>query len=369
MWSGFVLTLCLGVSAAFSNVSHLKTATLAFGSASSADGVDSFFPASDGSTVGVYESYASGADLQYVDGVGQIAGAMILMATASRDVGGNLSVVVTGLFGSAISFDGGHEWEKLDIPVMISQDVKYEKASGLYALTGISLSEPTVAVSSDEGNSFEMITVSGLYNSDIRYGSFPSMKTYFVTAGMWGDASSVKSEKRLSGRLSISEDGSLIHHLINKDTNTSGYWGQVAKTTDGGATWSIVFEDFESGLYPNDIHCYDENTCTFAMEGMGEPQIITTQDGGATWTRYSDQSGGVSLMAVRMTGPTEAFVAGGGDVGRMWHTTDLVNWSATTTDLQDAASLFSFALSEDLSMGYATGVLRSQLCSILKFEF
>jgi photosystem II stability/assembly factor-like uncharacterized protein len=277
-------------------------------------------------------------------------------------------VVAGGLFGSAISQDGGNTWEKLNMPEMFTQDVKYETASGVYALTGISLGAPKVAVSSDGGNNFDMIPVTGLYNEDIRYGSVPSTKTMYVTAGMWPstEPAPAAGSKRLTSFLSVNERGELSQS--NGQNVTNGYWAQVAKTSDGGATWSIVFEDFESYLYPNDIHCYDENTCTFALEGGVDPRIMTTTDGGATWTAFTDESGSVSLVAVRMVGPTEAYVAGGGDVGRMWHTTDLKNWVAYTTELTDAASLFSFAITPDQTISFATGVLRSQLCSMLKID-
>ena len=92
------------------------------------------------------------------------------MATAVRDVSGsNMSVIVGGLFGSAISFDGGHEWNKLNMPEMVTQDIKFEKASGLYALTGQSLGQASVGLSSDGGNNFNMIQVDGLYEPYIRY--------------------------------------------------------------------------------------------------------------------------------------------------------------------------------------------------------
>ena len=105
------------------------------------------------------------------------------------------------------------------------------------------------------------------------------------------------------------------------------------------------------------------------MEGAAAlPRIYTTTDGGATWTFMTDTSGGSSLMIARMTGPTEAFAAGGGDVGRLWHTVDLVNWEASTTTVTEAASFVSLALAADNTVAYATGVLRSQLCSILKLD-
>jgi photosystem II stability/assembly factor-like uncharacterized protein len=53
---------------------------------------------------------------------------------------------------------------------------------------------------------------------------------------------------------------------------------------------------------------------------------MTTTDGGATWNATVLPVGS-SLMAVRMIpGTTEAWVSGGDTTGKMWHTTDLVNW-------------------------------------------
>jgi hypothetical protein len=367
-----ILALCLGAASAssgFTNVTHLKTATIAFGASSSNDGVDAFFPASDGSSVGVYISNDGGDDLNYMDGVGATAEAAILMATAVRDVDADMSVIVGGLFGAAISFDAGKDWQKLNIPEIVTQDIKYESGSGLYSLTGASLGVSGAMLSSNGGLNFTMVPVTGLYEPYLRYGSYPTTKTFYVTAGIWGDSvSSENTKKHISARLSISNEGKLIRHEVS-DTNSTGYWAQVAKSSDAGETWSIVFEDFESDRYPNDISCYDENTCVFVMEGMGVPQILSTQDGGNTWTIFNDESGGVSLMAARMYGPTEAWVSGGGDVGRMWHTTDLKTWTAYTTDMNDAAEIMSFDFNADQTMAFATGVLRSQLCDMLKLDF
>ena len=201
-----------------------------------------------------------------------------------------------------------------------------------------------------------------------RYGSFPTTNTFYVTAGMWGDSAN-KSPRQLTARLSVGADGRLVTSDLG-DYPTTGYWAQVAKTTDAGATWSIVFEDFDSDLYPNDIHCYDASTCSFVMEGMGAPQVVTTTDGGATWSRFTD-SRGSSLMTVRMHGPSEVWAVGGGDKGRMWHTTDMVTWEAYEMDakLTEPVALLSVAFNGDKTIAYGTGALRSQVCSIHKFEF
>ena len=61
-----------------------------------------------------------------------------------------------------------------------------------------------------------------------------------------------------------------------------------------------------------------------------------------------DTSGSESLMAVRHVGESEIWAAGGGDVGRLWHTTDGgTNWEALTTTVTEAAMITSIAVASD----------------------
>ena len=96
------------------------------------------------------------------------------------------------------------------------------------------------------------------------------------------------------------------------------------------------------------------------------PSILTTSDGGATWSQFADTSGSVSLMACRYVGEGEIFAAGGGDVGRLWHSLDAgATWEALTTSQTDAAMLSYIAVASDGTI-YASGVLRNQLSTMLK---
>ena len=153
----------------------------------------------------------------------------------------------------------------------------------------------------------------------------------------------------------------------------NGAWTTVVKTTDGGDTWSVVYNATASagGLYPNDIHCFDEDSCAFALDGsLSQPsQILSTSDGGATWTTFSTDEPS-TVMPVRMVGKTEVWAAGGDATGQMWHTTDLKSWDKQSTKVADAAFLSSFAI-DPVARGFAyvTGFLRSQLCSALKITF
>lgn len=378
--------LTSGSALSFTNVTKVETVPLAFGIASANAGSEVFVPGSYGSSSGVLESFDGGVSYKMVDNVGVAVGAMILMTAAANDDGATPSVVTGGLLGVGISNDNGATFAPLDLAkVVVTQDVKYEKlTSKLYGVSGTFNGAAGVAVSSDGGASFTVKTIpSDLFVATLpRYASYPSSTTFYVTAGMWNDTSAGTSTTtgsrrhhahHPSSRLSVAEDGSLHVHEVHQsagdmaeDGAYPGWWGQVAKTTDGGETWALVFDDQTSGLYANDIHCSDENTCAFAMEGVGAPRIVSTTDGGATWNTFTDPSGaGMSLMAVRMTGPTEAWVAGGGNTGRVWHTTDLVNWEKYETASTDAISLISLAIGSDGKSAFATGVLRSQLCSVL----
>lgn len=53
-------------------------------------------------------------------------------------------------------------------------------------------------------------------------------------------------------------------------------------------------------------------------------------------------------MAVRHVGENEIWAAGGGDVGRLWHTTDGgANWEPLTTAVTEAAMFTSIAVASD----------------------
>lgn len=379
-----------GVAAA-SNVTHLTTTVIAIGS-STTTGVDLYVPASNGNTVGVIESKDAGKTLSYTEN-GETIEAVISMATAASFE--DKSVVVGGLFGAGYSMDAGQTWAPLGglhSPALTTQDIKYEQAAGLYAVTGSFLGKPGVAISAKASENFTTIEVDGslLISPYIRYGSVPTADTLYVTAGEWAQDSAARAAHRaantrpLTPRLTVAADGRLAavapaaaqRAPSGASTWQEGDpWCQVLKSTDGGATWAMVYNDTTSGLYPNDISCWDANTCAFVKDGTGtetESVIVTTTDGGESWTEFSVPSGpGNTLMPVRMVGPTEVWAAGGSnaDTGEMWHTTDLVNWDKISTTLQEAAFLTAFAIFPSGEGCYATGMLVSQVCSVLKIDF
>ena len=99
-------------------------AAIAMGVACTEDAVSMFAPGSGGSSVGVFESFDGGATITYDAGVGETAESLILMAGAVKDsdtVKGDATVLVGGLFGSALSTDAGATWNKVDANPIVTQ--------------------------------------------------------------------------------------------------------------------------------------------------------------------------------------------------------------------------------------------------------
>ena len=107
----------------------------------------------------------------------------------------------------------------------------------------------------------------------VRYFSAPSADTMFVTLGTWVDSEAPSAlMHRFSSKLGVGPNG-----IEESSDNTTAAWAQVIKTTDGGNTWTVVYEDTSSGRYPNDIHCFDETRCATVLEAIGTtPLILTT---------------------------------------------------------------------------------------------
>ena len=289
------------------------------------------------------------------------------------------TVLVGGIGGSlAYSNDAGQTWAASPgIKFSITQDVKYEAASGNFAACGIFNGVGGLAYGEDPSSlTIAKIDVAFLDGSNTpRYCSMPSSNVMYATAGMWSDDSTEADTRHITRRMSLGKDGLTLKPFAKPvgDITPGQAWGQVAKSVDGGQTWTVIFTDETSGMYPNDISCSDENTCAFVMDGSDTPnesQIISTTDGGATWTIFDVPTGaGNSLMTIRMTGPTEAWAAGGDTTGRIWHSTDLVNWDDSAFATKDAGYVTGIAIGPDGTAGYITGALKSGICSVITFNY
>jgi hypothetical protein len=315
---------------------------------------DAVFPASDGTTMGVYETH----DAETIAYSLQPIGAMPMTASGDKSTGIAMAGGMGGIAMQAAGADGFVSlMDKMPAPLFVTQDIKYNKASGIWSVTAnfLQSSLPVmfggVATSADDGATWNMAPLppkTFCDNGYVRYASAPSADVMYIDAGSWpmGSTAGLRGVKRhhVNQRMSVDTNGELSYAPVVANGSgdvPAGYWAQVAKTTDGGATWEIILDDSTSGYYPNDIDCFDEDHCAMAVEGVGASgasygAIMTTADGGATWST-SDKSQAVSMMGAKMTSKTEAWGAGGTpqQTGAFFQTTDLVNWDMATTDPAD----------------------------------
>ena len=101
----------------------------------------------------------------------------------------------------------------------------------------------------------------------------------------------------------------------------------VAQTTDGGQTWTdmtpTAWSTVTWSVNPNGIDCVSANTCWLAGQDWGpsgvSPAVVKTTDGGTTWTTFSnlptfvsaDPNGTYQLNGISCTS-AQVCVAGGG---------------------------------------------------------
>mmetsp|Transcript_3796 Transcript_3796/g.5819 ORF Transcript_3796/g.5819 Transcript_3796/m.5819 type:complete len:400 (-) Transcript_3796:43-1242(-) len=143
--------------------------------------------------------------------------------------------------------------------------------------------------------------------SNVRYGSFLSRDFGYLSGGNFPtddsdedirDLLSLPKDgfyKRLSHRVVIGSNGKLAHTPIRAgvpDNLPVGFYGDIAKTEDGGKTWTNVFHtegnNSSSAFYFNGIKCTTKDDCYVTSEGVdsnGEPiaYVWQTADGGSNW--------------------------------------------------------------------------------------
>lgn len=179
-----------------------------------------------------------------------------------------------------------------------------------------------------------------------RYAALPSESTWYVSAGTWpldsvtAEASTL--QKRLTSKVAIHNDGkrqtAAFKEPIRKNLrsgDSTGYSGAIARTTDGGKTWTQVF-DSKGSFYLNGISCADETHCVAVGENDDAAFILTTSDG-ANWSQVFTSPAGISLIAAKAISNTEFWVSGGGQTSRSqltgyyYHSTDGgATWTLST---------------------------------------
>lgn len=243
------------------------------------------------------------------------------------------TVVVSSIAGELYSTDDGGHFNKSKNGGL-SQDVRFVGVDGdggkKFATAGGHWGIQGVGLSTDGGQSFTH------YNAHLftfaRYVALPSDRVWYVAAGAFPTppppppgpppANGRASRKPRRPRTSVFQDenGRFVTHPPRSNVGDgTGYQAQLAKTSDGGKTWTTLFAQ-NNTFYFNGIDCNPSNPnhCCVAAEADDGPaagaRIMCTEDGqnfNTTFTAPATSGESLSLMQIRFVNSTFAWAAGG----------------------------------------------------------
>jgi hypothetical protein len=202
--------------------------------------------------------------------------------------GMNLDIAFTpgGAVGCMATVSGllltqdGKTFSKVSDITGVSQNVEAFGTSSLGATGGFYTKSTKkqvngVAVSTDNGATWETSDI-GLDSSYIaRYGAFPTATTWYVSSGSWPYSATDSSAPsyKISARMNLMQKNGNTTATLGKAKLSAGavtgYPGAISKTTDAGKTWTKVF-DTDGTMYFNQIHCATTEACMAVAENEGE---------------------------------------------------------------------------------------------------
>jgi hypothetical protein len=252
------------------------------------------------------------------------AGALNMDITFTPD---NSVSCVVGLGGIFLGKPDSGDYTAVPDVRVVTQNVENFGATG-FGVTGsfslgIKNSVNGVATSTDYGKSwtYSDVKASDPYKYAARFGAFPSESTWYVATGSWTSADAELKGHLLSSKISVEYDHKTQQQLYHFTKNagaakgnlrggdSTGYYGGIFKTTDGGKTFTLVYDTDQQ--YFNEIHCANELVCMAVGENSNEAYGILTTDGGETWKYALTAPASTSLGAVRMLSEKEIWVGGG----------------------------------------------------------
>lgn len=245
------------------------------------------------------------------------------------------TIVVSSIFGELYSDDAGGSFTASSGGGM-SQSVRYigvngdgGKKFGVTGTYGLAQTEG-VGISVDGGVTFK--TYDAALQTEARYGAFPTDTTWYVAAGEWpnegtddapptDDMPPTKASWKYTGRSLARNKPRTARKPAASPAPAGLYQAQITKTTDGGATFTTVFNQ-SNAFYFNGIDCQPSNAdwcCACAESDSDSPvpgaRVLCTQDGGTTWKQnfYAPATStyGYSLMEIRFTTDTDVWAVGG----------------------------------------------------------
>jgi hypothetical protein len=279
--------------------------------------------------------------------------------------------------------------------LVVSQDVRASK-SGMDVLV-INGDVGNVLYSADGGASFAPKAIHTPLPGHAgcalpRYGALVDAATWYVTFGCWpGSERRPGGDYMLSARAKLVKqaDGSLKRVTFNpmaaaptsKPTNFScPYTAAVAKTTDGGKTWSTHFSAMTS-FYFNAIDCVSATHCVAVAEGFDEgagTHVYLTTDG-KTFTQVlfmpSTQKLHYSFMSIKFVSETEAWIGGSKMVNQLDASAIFLRsmdggktWIEYPHGLPNLAEVTDMSFVDGGKVGFATAMTTFEDATIIRFE-
>ena len=144
---------------------------------------------------------------------------------------------------------------------------------------------------------------------------------------------------------------------------------KIFRTTDGAKTWSLAWSDSTKGVFLDGVAFWDtKNGFSFSDPVGGRFVILTTSDGGASWSRVpadrvpanleNEAAFAASNTQLTVQGTSNGWIAtGGGAEARVYRTRDRGrSWTVASTGMPGGASsgLFGIAFADALN-GIAIG--------------
>ena len=291
--------------------------------------------------------------------------------------------------------------------IVTLQDLRTSK-NGMDVLAVDQANTPAVALfSADGGAIFEAKTINIAMPANCtsaRYGAMPSTSTWYVTFGSWPNSKSVQGGVSVSERVNLVRD---VKGNVRRDvkkmlrSNEGGSWSSsssasqstssssgsggysiytaaIAKTTDGGNTWTSLISE-ATDFYFNAIDCISATKCVAVAEGFNEnaaARVYFTEDGQnfrEVFRLNSTSSTAYSLMSVRYASATEVWAAGSAE-GELSSSGLIVvskdggkTWTIASENLANIGDITGLSFLEN-GIGFATAVTIYQDSTILRYD-
>jgi len=223
-----------------------------------------------------------------------------------------------------------------------------------------------------------------------RYGAMVSDSEWFVTAGSWPEKNSnTKTTKYMSERVSMVNGKRISKNMYAQvqagakkgGDDSCGYTAVIAKTTDGGKTFTNVFEQLgnETDFYWNGIDCSSPTNCVAVGEGFNANaagHIYHTENGKdfkEVLKLPSGQDGVYSLMSVRFKSANEVWVAGSKQASFSSTAVFMVSmdggktWKDESGTLNNIGDISMISFTPDGKHGFATAVTIYDDSTVLRY--